>query len=50
MMWRMVWKGGSHPTIDRVTRLGAGDVPALEQLYADGESPANRRTFSIRRW
>jgi ribosomal protein S18 acetylase RimI-like enzyme len=45
-MWRMVWNHGSLPAIDpQVSRLAAGDVPALERLYADGESSGDSPDF-----
>lgn len=44
-MIRMAWTGGSTRLTDRVTRLGARDVPALEQLYADGESTGESPDF-----
>src|SRR5215203_952136 len=37
-MIRMAWIRASTGTSDRVIRLGAKDVAALERLYADGES------------
>ena len=44
-MIRMAWTGGSTRTSDRVTRLGAKDVAALERLYADGESTGESPDF-----
>jgi len=50
-MIRMAWaaEGTDHArnkSIDnRVTRFGAGDVPALERLYADGESAGESPDF-----
>ena len=45
-MWRMVWNHAPLPAIDpRVRRLAAGDVPALERLYADGESSGESPDF-----
>jgi ribosomal protein S18 acetylase RimI-like enzyme len=44
-MIRMAWSGGSTRVSDRVARLGAGDVPALEALYADGESTGESPDF-----
>jgi len=44
-MIRMAWTGGSTRLTDRVTRLGAADVPALERLYADGESTGESPDF-----
>ena len=46
LMWRMVWHHGSLPAIDPpVSRLAAGDVPALERLYADGEPSGDSPDF-----
>ena len=46
LMWRMVWKGAAAPGIPAaVTRLGAGDLPALVQLYADGEASGESPDF-----
>ena len=44
-MIRMAWTGGSTRVSDRVTRLGATDVTAIEQLYADGESAGESPDF-----
>ena len=44
-MIRMAWTGGSTRLTDRVTRLGAKDVAALERLYADGESTGESPDF-----
>jgi ribosomal protein S18 acetylase RimI-like enzyme len=44
-MIRMAWTGGSTRLSDRVTRLGAQDVPALERLYADGASTGESPDF-----
>ena len=44
-MIRMAWTGGSTRIGDRVTRLGAQDVPAIERLYADGESAGESPDF-----
>lgn len=44
-MIRMAWSGGSTRVSDRVTRLGATDVPALERLYADGASTGESPDF-----
>src|SRR5687768_15014323 len=44
-MIRMAWTGGSTRIGDRVTRLGAQDVPAIERLYADGESTGEAPDF-----
>ena len=46
LMWRMVWKEAAAPGIPAaVTRLGAGDLPALVQLYADGEASGESPDF-----
>jgi ribosomal protein S18 acetylase RimI-like enzyme len=44
-MIRMAWTGGSTRVSDRVTRLGARDVAAIERLYADGESTGESPDF-----
>lgn len=44
-MIRMAFAGGSTRVSDRVTRLGATDVPAIEHLYADGESTGESPDF-----
>jgi ribosomal protein S18 acetylase RimI-like enzyme len=44
-MIRMAWAGGSTRVADRVTRLGAADVPAIERLYADGKSTGESPDF-----
>jgi ribosomal protein S18 acetylase RimI-like enzyme len=44
-MIRMAWTGGSTRVSDRVTRLGAKDVAAIERLYADGESAGESPDF-----
>ena len=44
-MIRMAWTGGSTRVSDRVTRLGAKDVAAIERLYADGESTGESPGF-----
>jgi ribosomal protein S18 acetylase RimI-like enzyme len=44
-MIRMAWIGESTAQSDRVTRLGAQDVSALERLYADGESTGESPDF-----
>ena len=53
-MWRMVWKGpppGGHFDPERdskpgpAVRLGADDVPALQQLYADGDATGESPDF-----
>ncbi len=44
-MVRMAWTGGSTRVSDRVTRLTEKDVPAIERLYADGESSGESPDF-----
>jgi GNAT superfamily N-acetyltransferase len=44
-MIRMAWAGGSVRVSDRVTRLSAGDVTALECLYADGAATGESPDF-----
>ena len=54
-MWRMVWKGlppggrqippQRHLNPGSVVRLGADDVPALQQLYADGDATGEAPDF-----
>jgi ribosomal protein S18 acetylase RimI-like enzyme len=44
-MIRMAWAGGSTRLSDRVTRLGAPDVAALERLYADGDATGESPDF-----
>ena len=44
-MIRMAWTGGSTRVSDRVARLGAKDVAAIERLYADGESTGESPDF-----
>jgi ribosomal protein S18 acetylase RimI-like enzyme len=45
-MWRMAWRGGARSAPDpRVARLGAGDVDAVQRLYADGESTGESPDF-----
>jgi ribosomal protein S18 acetylase RimI-like enzyme len=44
-MIRMAWSGGSTRVNDRVTRLTAKDVPAIERLYADGQSTGESPDF-----
>jgi ribosomal protein S18 acetylase RimI-like enzyme len=44
-MIRMAWTGGSTGVSERVTRLGAADVTALERLYADGASTGESPDF-----
>ena len=45
-MWRMIWTGerALHKD-DRAIRLGEADVPALQQLYADGETSGESPDF-----
>jgi GNAT superfamily N-acetyltransferase len=47
-MIRMAWAGGSARVSDRVTRLTASDVPALERLYADGQATGESPDFFYR--
>lgn len=44
-MIRMAWAGGSTRVSDRVARLSEKDVPAIERLYADGESTGESPDF-----
>ena len=49
-MWRMVWQGPPHQperhiNPEPVARLGAADVPALRQLYADGDATGESPDF-----
>ena len=49
-MWRMVWHGPPnrperHLNPGPVVRLGAADVPALQQLYADGDATGESPDF-----
>jgi GNAT superfamily N-acetyltransferase len=44
-MIRMVWTGGSTRVSDRVTRLRATDVTALERLFADGNAAGESPDF-----
>lgn len=45
-MWRMVWAGGAgRPGRAGGVRLGAADVPALLNLYADGEATGESPDF-----
>jgi len=44
-MIRMGWGGGATRVSDRVTRLAAKDVPAIERLYADGERTGESPDF-----
>ena len=46
LMWRMTWTGGRLATPYPLTsRLGVDDVPALQALYADGESSGESPDF-----
>jgi ribosomal protein S18 acetylase RimI-like enzyme len=46
LMWRMTWTGDHVPSPSAVTsRLNATDVPALQALYADGESSGESPDF-----
>jgi ribosomal protein S18 acetylase RimI-like enzyme len=46
LMWRMTWTGDRLASPGTVTtRLGASDVPALQALYADGESSGESPDF-----
>jgi ribosomal protein S18 acetylase RimI-like enzyme len=46
LMWRMTWTGARVPSASEATsRLAAGDVPALQALYADGESSGESPDF-----
>jgi ribosomal protein S18 acetylase RimI-like enzyme len=46
LMWRMTWTGDRLASSAAVTtRLGANDVPALQALYADGESSGESPDF-----
>ncbi|AMY11956.1 mycothiol synthase [Luteitalea pratensis] len=46
LMWRMTWTGGRLAAPDPLTsRLGVGDVPALQALYADGASSGESPDF-----
>ena len=48
-MWRMGWNGpakaGHHQKRSRAVRLGSADVPALLELYADGEATGESPDF-----
>jgi GNAT superfamily N-acetyltransferase len=44
-MIRMAFDGGSTRVSDRVVRLGATDVTAIERLFADGESTGESPDF-----
>ena len=46
LMWRMIWSGGRLAVPGAATtRLGASDVPALQDLYGDGESSGESPDF-----
>jgi ribosomal protein S18 acetylase RimI-like enzyme len=46
LMWRMIWAGNPAPVPgDATVRLGARDVPALQDLYADGHSSGESPDF-----
>jgi hypothetical protein len=46
LTWRMMWTGDRLASPGPVTtRLGASDVPALQALYADGESSGEPPDF-----
>jgi ribosomal protein S18 acetylase RimI-like enzyme len=46
LMWRMMWTGGPVASPNTATsRLTASDVPALQVLYADGESSGESPDF-----
>jgi ribosomal protein S18 acetylase RimI-like enzyme len=46
LMWRMTWTGGLVRSASAVTsRLNASDLPALQALYADGESSGESPDF-----
>ena len=46
LMWRMLWTGDRLASSGPVTtRLGASDVPALQDLYADGKSSGESPDF-----
>lgn len=46
LMWRMRWTGDGVASPSAVTsRLGAGEVPALQTLYTDGESSGESPDF-----
>lgn len=48
-MWRMVWQGWPRDhhaaTTDRPRRLGAEEMPALQALYADGDTTGEAPDF-----
>ena len=46
LMWRMTWTGDHLPSPSALTsRLNATDVPALQALYADGETSGEAPDF-----
>lgn len=46
LMWRMGWSGQPlPPPSPTAVRLGAGDVPALQRLYADGDATGEAPDF-----
>ena len=45
LMWRMTWTGGLSRRSATTSRLTASDVPALQALYADGESSGESPDF-----
>jgi len=46
LMWRMGWSGRSSATPPGPTvRLSAADVPALQELYADGQATSEAPDF-----
>ena len=46
LMWRMIWTGDRLPSPSSATsRLTAADVPALQALYADGDSSGEAPDF-----
>jgi ribosomal protein S18 acetylase RimI-like enzyme len=45
LMWRMTWTGHLASSRTVTTRLGASDVPALQALYADGDSSGESPDF-----
>lgn len=46
LMWRMSWRGSTPASATpTATRLGADDVPALRQLYADGDAAGEAPDF-----
>ena len=46
LMWRMIWTGNALPAPPTTaTRLRASDVPALQDLYADGQASGESPDF-----